>query len=225
MAVSITGLTWVWAALASAVLTYRLFAGWKRYGGFYMRRFSIFFALMTVAFILFGLSGFALDPFLIKLFVIFGHVSMWIGFAALIGIICMLSEKFFLERILTALVLSGGAFELYLEWRCGQLPEIVRFSGFTIVQFQFCAPAFLSEAFFIWLISIPVGIIFIQEAIKMEKESRKRPISIGLAFIVLSLAGVLSILHQPVVLLVMEDIVVIFGALAFLIGAVSMPVS
>lgn len=223
MSISITGLTWLWATLASAVLAYRLFIGWKKHGSTYLHRFAIFFALITAVFLLFGLTGFTSNPSSIKLLVFFGHILMWITFAVLAEIVWLLRLKNILSKwVLVAIVLIGGGIELYLEWTCQQLPEVVRLSSlFTVVQFQFCTSTFFAEVGLLWLITIPIGIIFILEAIKMEKELRKRPISIGIAFIVLSLAGVLTILRQPPTLLVIENIIISIGALMLLIGAIS----
>ncbi|OGZ35125.1 MAG: hypothetical protein A3A94_00585 [Candidatus Portnoybacteria bacterium RIFCSPLOWO2_01_FULL_43_11] len=227
MLISITAITWFWAAFSSSILTYRLFVGWKKYGGLYLGRFAIFFAILTAIFILFGLTGLLVNPFFIKLFVISGHILMWISFAALAEIIWLLRlDNLFSKWILITLVLLGGGFELYLEWACEQLPKIEKISSlFTVVQFQFCVPAFFAEAILLWLLSIPMGIIFIQEAIRMEKKLKRRSMSIGLAFILISVAGMLTVLRQPPILIIIENIIIILGAFMLLIAAIFMPVS
>lgn len=227
MSLSITALTWYWTALTLSILTYRLLMGWRRFNNIFLHRFTIFFVLLTAAFIVFGSTGFIADSFLIKLFVFTGHILMWAGFFVIAEIIWLLRLQNWLPKwIPMTAVLAGGGFELYLEWTCKQLPEIVKFGNlFTVTQFQLCPSVFFAEAGILWLFSIPMAIIFIQEALKLERKLKIRSLSIGLAFVIISVAGVLTIIHQPPAMLVIENIIISISAFALLIGAVIMPLS
>jgi hypothetical protein len=162
---------------------------------------------------LFGSTWITPDPLILKTILFFGHFFLWVSFIPLGEIIWHLRLKKFIPRWLPVLfIFFSGSVELYLQWTCKQSPYVIRINNFlSVTQVQLCHSDFLALAIITSLFLFPIGVIFIQEAQKMEKKLRIKSIGYGLTFFMASAGGSLITLKQPPLFLLIEDMVIITG--------------
>lgn len=217
--INITAFTWYFAALVSAFSARQMSRGRQKVKNVFLSHFTVAISLMTVSFLLFGSTWITPSPLILKTILFFGHMFLWISFVPLGEIAWYLRLKKIMPKWLPVLVIFiAGSFELYLEWSCKQSPYAVRINDFlSVMQVNLCVNDFVALFVIASVFLIPIGVIFLQEALTMERKLKIKSIGYGLTFLMASVAGSLITLKQPPIFLVIEDLFIISGFFILLV--------
>jgi hypothetical protein len=223
MMLSLTGLGWLWASIVSLIFVSQLRKGYKKGGATqpFFAAFGKFFFCMAVSFLFFTPPMYSLDNLFISEMLFYGHIPLWIGFAFLADVPWRLSWYKYINKWTPRMfVLLGGSVQLYLEaTQRVDLPVAIPVGPtFSITAWGLPFSSLLAMMVTLWILSIPVGFIFLREAGKLKGKGKVRSIGIGSVFILSSIAGALSTYNQPASLLLIETFVSWLGFTILLVA-------